>query len=85
MKENVLNVVVSWIELYVLKGSLQAFRQDYDLKVLHHLYMLGELILCTSGTTFSLKSTSNNKFLEKLCMTILFTLHIFRQKSAERE
>ena len=39
--------------------------------------MLCVLILYISGGTFSLKSTLNDKFLEKLFMTILFNLRVF--------
>ena len=45
--------------------------------------MLCVLILYISGVTYSLKSTPNDKFFEKLFMAILFTLRVFCQKSAE--
>ena len=39
--------------------------------------MLCVLILYISGGTYSLKSTPNDKFFEKLFMAILFTLRVF--------
>ena len=39
--------------------------------------MLCVLILYISGGTYSLKSTPNDRFFEKLFMTILFTLRVF--------
>ena len=39
--------------------------------------MLCVLILYISGGTYSLKSTPNDRFFEKLFMAILFTLRVF--------
>ena len=39
--------------------------------------MLWELILYISGGTYSLKSTPNDRFFEKVFMIILFTLRVF--------
>ena len=47
--------------------------------------MLCALILYMSGETYSLKSTTNDRFFDKLFMAILFTLRVFCQKSAERK
>ena len=46
--------------------------------------MLCVLILYTSGRTYSLKSTPNDKFFEKLFMTVFIYSQSFCQKSAER-
>ena len=43
------------------------------------------LILYIIGETHSLKSTPNDRFVEKLFMAILFTSQSFFQKSAERK
>ena len=47
--------------------------------------MLCVLILYISGGTYSLKTTSNDRFFEKLFMAILFYSQSFCQKSAERK
>ena len=39
--------------------------------------MLFVLILCISGGTYSLKSTPNDRFFQKLFMAILLTLTVF--------
>ena len=39
--------------------------------------MLRMLILYISGGTYSLKSTANDRYFEKLFMAILFTLRVF--------
>ena len=47
--------------------------------------MLYVLILYISGRTYSLKSTPNDRFFEKLFMAVLIHYQSFCQKSAERK
>ena len=46
--------------------------------------MLCLLILYISGGTYSLKSNPNDRFLEKLCKAILFTLRVFARNLLRR-
>ena len=59
---------------YIHNWPLQPSSQDYWPSFSHHLCCV--LILYISGGTYSLKSTSNDRF-EKLFMAILFTLKVF--------
>ena len=53
--------------------------------ICQHTFMLSVLILYISGGTYSLNSTPNDKFFEKLFMAILFHAQSFCQKSIERK
>ena len=46
------------------------------INLVSHTIMLCVLILCISGGTYSLKSTPNDRFFEKLFIVILFTLRV---------
>ena len=63
------------IRTYIHNWSLQPFSLDYWPSFSHHLCCV--LILYKSGGTYSLKSTSNDRFFKKLFMVILFTLRVF--------
>ena len=53
---------------YIHNWPLQPFSQDYWPSFSHHIYI--------SGGIYSLKSTPNNRFFEKLFMAILFILRV---------
>ena len=59
---------------YIHNWPLQPFSQDYWPSFSHHL----------CGGTYSLKSTPNDRFFEKLFMASLIYSQSFCQKSAER-
>ena len=65
----------------VITTLLSGLRPSFS----YHLHMLCAFILYLNGGTYTLKSTPNDRFFEKLFMATLFTSQSFCQESPERK